>query len=225
MTGAMFAAFSKRDRDPLATQNLLPLDDETILAQMQTGSGEALAELFDRYQNLVYHIALKILRNNEDAEDVTQNVFLEIFRAAWQYNPARGKVKTWLLQYAYHRSINRKQQLQRYYNNFIEVDPQQLSVYDANDNAHSFNSQRLVEQVLEILNPKQKQVLNLACFEGLSFKEIAEILGESVDNVRHYYYRSLYKLRLFLADLQTQVEKSCDETSPDAAVARAGVMQ
>jgi RNA polymerase sigma-70 factor, ECF subfamily len=84
------------------------LNDEELMAHLQAGHGDALAVLFDRYHRLVLSIALKIVRDLAEAEDVTQNVFLEIFRSVAQFDPARGTTKTWVLQYAYHRSINRR---------------------------------------------------------------------------------------------------------------------
>jgi RNA polymerase sigma factor (sigma-70 family) len=87
------------------------VNDEQLMAQLQAGQADALTVLFDRYHRLVLGIALKIVRDRGEAEDVLHNVFLEIFRAAVQFDPAKGSTKTWLLQYAYHRSINRRQQL------------------------------------------------------------------------------------------------------------------
>src|SRR5712671_5113986 len=82
---------------------LAVLSDEKIMAEIQAGNGDAFAVLFDRYHRLILVTALKIVRDAAEAEEVTQNVFLEIYRAARQYDPARGTLKVWLLQFAYHR--------------------------------------------------------------------------------------------------------------------------
>ena len=81
------------------------------MVQLQDGVNDALAVLFERYQRLVFSIALKIVRDRGEAEDVTQNVFLEIYRSVAQFDPPKGTTKVWLLQYAYHRAFNRKQSL------------------------------------------------------------------------------------------------------------------
>ena len=78
---------------------------------LQAGQNDALAVLFDRYQKLVLSIALKIVRDPGEAEDVTQTVFLDIYRAVAQFDPRKGNTKVWLMQYAYHRAINRRQHL------------------------------------------------------------------------------------------------------------------
>jgi len=66
----------------------------------------------ERHSALVFRIARAILRDDGEAEETVQRVFLDVFRAVNQFNPARGSFKTWLLQYAYHRTINRREHLQ-----------------------------------------------------------------------------------------------------------------
>jgi RNA polymerase sigma-70 factor, ECF subfamily len=208
----------------LEVHDLRLRDDESVMAYVKTGNGDALAILFDRYQRIVYNIALSILRNIEDAEDVVQNVFLEIYRVAWQFDPARGTARTWILQYAYHRSMDRRQQLQRYYNSFVGADVQQLLVCNQNDTDRAFDSKRQLEEALQILKPLQRRILELACFEGLSFKEIAELVGDTTGNVRHHYYRSLCKLRIFITNMGGAKQGACHDGAFECKQAQAGVL-
>ena len=91
---------------------LAHLTDEALMAHLRDGHHDALARPFpDRYHRLVLHIALRILRDAGEAEDLMQSVFLEIFSSAVQFDQARGSTKAWILQYAYHRSFNRRQYL------------------------------------------------------------------------------------------------------------------
>jgi RNA polymerase sigma-70 factor, ECF subfamily len=178
------------------------LNDNELMAHLQRGQGDALAVLFDRYHRLVLSIALKIVRDRGEAEDVMQNVFLEIFRAAAQFDPGKGTTKTWLLQYAYHRSLNRRQQLaaKHFYR---EMDIEDLETL-ASERGSLFvrfshpELKHLLRQGLASLNSRQRQVLELASYDGLSMSEIAHKTGESVSNVRHYYYRGLKRLRSFI---------------------------
>src|SRR5438045_3939828 len=85
---------------------LKSMSGEELMLEVQRGSGEAFTLLFDRYHRLVLVTALKIVRDVAEAEEVTQNVFFEIYQSARNFDPARGNLKVWLLQYAYHRSIN-----------------------------------------------------------------------------------------------------------------------
>ena len=95
----------------LSFEQLSGLPDPDLLAHLRSGHSDALAVLFGRYHRLILSVAFKILRDPAEAEDVMQSVFLEIYRVAGQFDAARGTVKVWLLQYAYHRSLNRREYL------------------------------------------------------------------------------------------------------------------
>src|SRR2546430_5534507 len=87
--------------------------DAELVADMHATNEDALAALIRRYVRLIYRVAADILRDTGEAEDVTQEVFLEIYRKAYLYDPSRGTVRVWLLQYAYHRALRRKAALRR----------------------------------------------------------------------------------------------------------------
>src|SRR6266852_9285241 len=95
----------------LSYGELARLSDEALMLHLSTGHHDALAVLFDRYHRLVLNVALRILRDTGEAEDLMQSVFLEIFHTAAQFDPAKGATKVWILQYAYHRSFNRREYL------------------------------------------------------------------------------------------------------------------
>ncbi len=179
------------------------LSDEDVMKQLCQGNPKALATLFDRFYRLVLKIALRILRDPGEAEDLMQDVFFEIFNKAAQFDPAKGSAKTWILQYAYHRSLNRRQYLAL--RNFY--DRHQITereVFESNSPDTSWRGltfrewRRVIEQGLATLNEKQRKTLELVCFQGLLLNEIAERTEESLPNVRHHYYRGLQGLRKFL---------------------------
>src|ERR1044071_3067324 len=87
------------------------LSDEDVMERLRNGHPDALPILFDRFYRLVLRIASRILRDPGEAEDVMQDVFFELFNKAAQFDPAKGSAKTWILQYAYHRSLSRRQYL------------------------------------------------------------------------------------------------------------------
>jgi RNA polymerase sigma-70 factor (ECF subfamily) len=178
------------------------LTDDQLMVRLQDGVNDALAVLFDRYQRLVFSIALKIVRDRGEAEDLTQNVFLEIYRSVGQFDPAKGTTKVWLLQYAYHRAFNRKQFL----NNRNFYDQESLDDLGCFSHGEFLTSgrytpgelQRLLQEGLASLGKSQKQVIELASYDGFSMNEIAAKTGNSLSNVRHHYYRGLQKLRSFI---------------------------
>ena len=169
---------------------------------LQQGQSDALAVLFDRYQKLVLSIALKVVRDPGEAEDVTQTVFLDVYRAVAQFDPRKGNTKVWLMQYAYHRAINRRQHLQgrEFYKN-TELEEVETRPVEARPTfgLTSPETKELVRQSMAMLSDAQKSVIEMACYEGLSMREIAERTGDSFDTVRHLYYRGLQKLRSLIS--------------------------
>src|SRR5581483_1250410 len=179
---------------------LSSLTDEDVMAHLQAGHTSALAVLFDRYHRLIFNIALKFVRDVGEAEDVMQAVFLEIFQVAAQFDPERGTTRVWMLQYAYHRSITRRQQLaaRKFYDS-VELDEAKDALLQPGDVlVASQETRELVATGLASLTAAQRRVLELAYFEGLSMREIADRTGESLPNVRHHYYRGLAKIRSVL---------------------------
>jgi RNA polymerase sigma-70 factor (ECF subfamily) len=179
------------------------LSDEDLMSHLQNGHQDALAVLFDRYYRLVLSIAQRILRDPGEAEDVMQSVFFEIFRSAARFDASKGTTKVWILQYAYHRSLNRRQYLNL--RGFYERTEDLASTgYDlASTDEEPLGMLESVQQALGRLNKVQKRTLQLAFFEGLTMQEISEKTGESITNVRHYYYRGLNKLRSLLCSSST----------------------
>lgn len=179
------------------------LSDEDVMEQLRQGRPDALPILFDRFYRLVLKIALRILRDPGEAEDVMQEVFLEIFNKAAQFDPAKGSTKTWILQYAYHRSLSRRQYLahRNFYDRhqITEREVSESNSLEVSWRGLTFREwRRVIEQGLATLNEKQRKTLELACFQGLLLSEIAERTKESLPNVRHHYYRGLEGLRKFL---------------------------
>ncbi len=86
-----------RGIQPPSFAELTNKDDGELMAHLQAGCNDALTVLYDRYHRLVLSIALKIVRDPGEAEDVMQSVFLEIFRAVAQFDPAKGTTKVWIL--------------------------------------------------------------------------------------------------------------------------------
>jgi RNA polymerase sigma-70 factor, ECF subfamily len=188
------------------------------MARLQSGHHDALAVIVDRYQRLVWSVAQKIVRDAGEAEDVVQIVFLEFFQKMELFNPARGTLKVWLLQLAYTRSINRRYHLQRrqFYSQ-VEVDEQEITGLSpaaiSSPRMSTGEMGRLLREVLDTLNPKQRTAIELIALEGLTFEELAARTGETFANAKHHYYRGMMKLRACLSPpiVETEPER---ERSP-----------
>lgn len=174
------------------------LSDEALMTLVQEGHSDALAVLFGRYRCLVLNVAWRILRDVGEAEDLVQSVFLEILRSAARFDAAKGSVKSWILQYAYHRSFNRKEYL-----NLRGISNRSEPSYPSPEmpsesrcgSFEMFESQRLAQEILGKLNRNQRKIFELAFYEGLSMRETAVRTGESFDSVRHQYYRAISTVR------------------------------
>jgi len=184
--------------------------DEDLIELLRGGSDEALTVLFDRYHRLVFHVALRIVRDPGEAEDVVQTVFLSIFRAATNFDRRKGVVRVWLLQYAYHRALHRKRHLTA--NQFyrweeleaaMEVGAARAYLGDARENV------RLVDQLLQRLKPRQRSVMELTYYEGLTAEEVSRRLNESVHVVRHDLQRSLAILREAMLKAEATKKDQC----------------
>lgn len=90
----------------LSPTRLRSLADDDLMQALRIGCNDALAVLFERHSTLVFRIARSILRDDGEAEETVQRVFLDVYKAANQFNSDRGTFKTWLLQYVYYRTIN-----------------------------------------------------------------------------------------------------------------------
>ena len=181
------------------------LSDAELSAALLSGCNDALAILFERYSRLVFHIARNIVKDEGEAEETVQQVFFDLFRAIRQFRPERGSFKTWLLQFAYHRSINRRQHLSanRFYNS-EELDETMFGhILDGTQHVlplAPLETTHFIAQMLATLKPRQRQVIELTYFEGLTAEEIASRIGEKASNVRHDLYRGLSVLRYALSE-------------------------
>lgn len=162
----------------------------------RTSGSDALGALVRRYARLVHRVAADILRDASEAEDVTQEVFFEIYRKAHLYDPARGSVRVWLLQYAYHRSLRRKDALRRR----AAYRGEPLESLDARVHGPRRDLTReecrwVLRAGLAQLPPRQRTTLELTHLEGLTLHDVAAHLRVSLGCARHYYYRGLARLR------------------------------
>lgn len=189
------------ERTPWA--DLVAADDLALIAEWLRGNHDAFAVIVDRYQRLVFSVAVRIVKDASEAEEVVQIVFFDIFRDLGRFDPSRGTLKVWLLQYAYSRSVTRRHHLERrHFYSRIDLDdvkPSDVSTKPISRNTlSSEETARLVEEGLAQLNEKQREAVELIYFEGLKFTEAMLKTGESLPQLRHHYYRGLMKIRQFM---------------------------
>jgi RNA polymerase sigma-70 factor (ECF subfamily) len=192
----------RSSEETIERNSLRLLPDEEVVRALVAGDERAMEVLFARYYRMVMRVALRIVRDPGEAQDVVQIVFTDFYRAAKLFDVDKGSLKTWLLQYAYGRSVNRKQSLKNR-NFYQENDSDALELVPSHQGARFFNMELaevrlLADQVLATLDDKQRSVIESVCFRGLTMAETAVALGDSIGNIHHAYYRGLEKLRMFL---------------------------
>jgi RNA polymerase sigma-70 factor (ECF subfamily) len=181
-------------------------EDLDLVRQLQAGNHDAFTSLFEKYSGMVFSIARRMLQNSSEAEEVVQQVFLDTYRAIHQFDSRKGSYKTWLFQFAYHRTINRKQHLQtKGFYSCEELDEEQLpaELYEGAGQRLRLNSPevvQLIQQLLSSIPPRQRLAIELTFFEGLTAQEISNRTGETAAAVRHHLYRGLDKLRVALSE-------------------------
>jgi RNA polymerase sigma-70 factor, ECF subfamily len=181
----------------LQSEDLRKLGDNELMQYVGEGCQNALTILFERYHRLVFDIALRIVRDPGEAEDVVQTVFLDVFRAVANFDPKKGILKVWLLQYAYHRALHRKRHLVS--NHFYRWEALEAALeigVERSLAAELPEIVRLAEEMLEKLKPRQRAVLEMTYYEGLTAEEIALRIGETAHVVRHDLHRGLAALRV-----------------------------
>ena len=170
--------------------------DENLLIQVSKGNKEALSVLFQRNARAVHGVARRVLKDDSEAEDLLQELFLFIFQKAKSFDATKGSGSSWIIQMAYHRAIDRRRYLGfRQHYNGQELDEDRLKAHRGQISINELAGRALLEKLRKELSSEQIQTLELHFFEGYSFHEIAEKTGQTFGNVRNHYYRGIERLR------------------------------
>lgn len=167
-------------------------DDLDLLSRVQAGSREAMTAFFDRYSRMVYSVAMRVLKDSGEAEDVMQEVFMRVWLNPQLFVAGRGSLAGWLVVTARNRAIDRLRRRK-------PSDPVELFTLPS-----SMNLEREAEQNLLIektrtamtkLPPEQQRSLELAFFDGLTHSEVAEKTGDPLGTVKTRIRLALIALR------------------------------
>jgi RNA polymerase sigma-70 factor (ECF subfamily) len=160
----------------------------TLLRRLAEGEHEALGEVYDLYAGLVNALALRILRDTADAEDVVQEVFVQVWRQATRFDPSRGTPEAWLCTMARTRALDRlRRRTSRREDSSDQSPPGSV--------APKTEEALAVQKALQGLSPEQRQALELAYYEGLTQSEIATRLGEPLGTVKTRIRTAMIRLR------------------------------
>ncbi|MBI4546497.1 MAG: RNA polymerase sigma-70 factor [Ignavibacteriae bacterium] len=181
------------------------VDDEDLLQRIARADESALSQLYDRYGQLLYSLGMRILRSTTDAEDVVQEVFLQVWNKAESYQKDKGSVYTWLITMMRNRAIDRlrskgfKQHIQS-----VDVNKAILFSEAESSNPHASavqtEHQQLVINALKQLPEDHRRIFELAYYEGFSQSEIADQLNIPLGTVKSRMRRGLQLMRIMLEE-------------------------
>lgn len=181
------------------------LGDEELMRRLFYRDREAFETIFDRYGDLVYSTALRVLRDAHLAEDVSQEIFVRIWRKPESYVAERGRFLTWLISVTRNRAVDEirsRGRRQRHETASPEEQQREIPASDANDparGAYLAEQAHTVRTALAELPPEQREVIELAYFGGFTQQEIAEKLSQPLGTVKTRIRLGMQKLRAALA--------------------------
>ena len=179
--------------------NYLEMSDLELLASIGRSDRDALAVLYDRYGRRVFSLAARILSDHAASEEVTQDVFLSIWRRSASYSADKGKFTTWLFSIAHNRTIDELRRRKRDRNRDNDDVDEHLDIISSDispdDSVVAHSEYSMVRKALALLPPEQRAVVELAYFRGLTQAEIAVKTGQPLGTVKTRMRLALKKLR------------------------------
>jgi RNA polymerase sigma-70 factor, ECF subfamily len=184
--------FSARAPVPPGTSRSTPAQDELLLERVRTRDQQAMTDLFDRYGSMVYSVALRVLKDTGQAEDVMQDVFFNLWENPRSFISGRGSLGAWLLVVTRNRAIDALRRRR-------PSDPVDEVVLPAKTNlaadAERSTMMEKVRVVMSALPSDQQKSLHLAFFEGLSHSEIAALTGDPLGTIKTRIRTALISVR------------------------------
>lgn len=177
-----------------------PISDVELLNRTGCGERECLNELYRRYAGVLMSTAFRVLNNRKDAEDVLQDVFIQIWDKAAVYDVRRGKPLTWAMTLTRNKAIDRLRRVQRRNRLRDDLEEQAATAdhaveQDSSDEAASHEAQAIVRSAVLQLSDDQRRAIEMAFFNGLTQTEIADRLHEPLGTIKARIRRGMIKLR------------------------------
>ncbi len=185
-------------------QQNIPADEPGIIVRLRAKDQAALDVLYARYSGLVYALALRIVHQPADAEDVVIETFWQLWQQSADYNNERGQLRSWIVTIARSRALDRLRSMKR--TPVAESEEFNQPVADDNPEQETWLNEQaaIVRQALVSLPTDQRQALELAYYHGLSQSEVAGKLGEPLGTIKTRMRLGMMKLRDQLRHLRGQ---------------------
>jgi RNA polymerase sigma-70 factor, ECF subfamily len=175
--------------------------DSALVERMKAGDESALSALYDRYSAMLFGLLLRILKEREAAEEVLQDLFLQVWRNAGQFDARRGSLPAWLMVMGRNRAVSRlrgRRDRELLEENEGEYANRFVSVQNIEDEAARAELARSLTAALATLPAEQRQALEFAYFEGMTQSEIAARTGAPLGTVKTRVRTAMQSLRQLL---------------------------
>ncbi len=178
-----------------AGEAVVPVDE--LLADVARGDDGAFADVFDALADVVYGVVRRLVRDPALSEEVTQEVFLEVWRTAPRFDAERGSARTWVLTMAHRRAIDRvrSEQSSRDRNDRVGRRDDDRPFDSVSETAEQHDEHRRVAEALDTLTGVQREAVELAYYHGYTYREVAELLGTPLGTIKTRMRDGLIRLR------------------------------
>ena len=187
-----------------------PVGDETLMARIQEREPEALAALYDRYSGILKSLIMGVIHNDAEADDLLQEIFMEIWNQAAHYSAQKGKPLGWIVTLTRRRSIDRLRKKQAYaraeerLQNETEQQPEAWVHNSTEDDIEMSDTRRLIMAILKNLPPAQREAIDLAFYHGMSQREIAAKTGIPLGTIKTRLELGLKKISVALRGMKDE---------------------
>ena len=182
------------------------LEDVRLVKRMAAGEASALGQFYDRWSHHVYATAKAIVRSDQDAEEVVDDCFWQAWNQAGRFDASRGEVRSWLMNIARSRALDRLKAVKRRREEDLEKAPAAsfAAVPDAEERIDQAARAVTVADALKVLPVAQRQVLEMVYYGGLTQTEIADSTGEALGTIKTRIRLGTQKLRETIGHLQAR---------------------
>ncbi len=177
-------------------------NDQVYIDKILNGDANAFAVLVDRYKDLVYTLAMRMVKNREEAEEVSQDTFIKAYKSLSRFK-GDSKFSTWIYRVAYNTCLDRLKKNKRQQNTVAidEYTEHQVKTIDnALDRIEVQEKQQAIKNCLELLPSEDSFLLTLYYFDELSLDEISKVIGLKPNNVKVKLFRSRKRLATILKE-------------------------
>jgi RNA polymerase sigma-70 factor (ECF subfamily) len=172
------------------------LADHELAERLASGETEALSAIAERYQQTVLRVTRRILRDDAEASDAAQDVFLEILCDISKFDSRKGEFAAWVKKLAQRRSLDQRRYLAR--RGFYSAPSGAGDVSEQSSTLLPLERSRWTEELLSALEPEERRCFTLKYLEGHTAREVAEMTGESISKVHHTLFEARRKLQALL---------------------------